>query len=389
MKEKGSILIIFLIGILLISIVVLTYIFLAHPYKVFGSPIAPFKQGEQVLSEKISYLIKNPTVGDRIIFTPQKNAGTYIGIIIQAEESSGSTKYHIASSTGKNPWIITKPEIDGKIYYPPVSQQVINQVLATIPTPTQTAPTPTTTQTISKSPSPTTTSPSTKTPTLTQQKLSPTPTNQTLKRITISGFTYEDRNDDGSFNSDDPKVPYMQVNAYDSSKPTDQISTVFSEVDGNFSISLSVWGDLILTPKTYNNFRPKGGTQQFSTSRSGIQFGFRSASAPVANQVGIIEGDIFQDSNRNGTRDSGEQGIYFYKLYLLDSSGNYYQNTESAQTTDAGGHFKYINLPADRTFTIRLSNPTGAYTIERAETNITLTSTNTQNTNVQIPVVQN
>lgn len=218
---------------------------------------------------------------------------------------------------------------------------------------------------------------------------SPTPT-PAFRKITLAGFSYEDRNDDGVMNSDDPKLPYMSFFLYDSYKPAEQISTVFSDVEGNFSISLDVRGSLIIKPTSYNNFRPKGDSQQFSSSNSSIQFGFRSASAPVSNQVGIIEGDIFNDINQNNSKDSAEQGVYFYKLYLIDDQGNYYENTSQyAQATDASGHFKYQNLPTGRSYTIRLSNPTSDYIITRPETIITLTNNSTQDTNVQIPVFKN
>lgn len=252
----------------------------------------------------------------------------------------------------------------------------------------QQAPTP---SAISPSPTPSGTSlptpPSSPQPTpKSAPKTTPTPTPPAFKSVTISGFAYEDRNDDGLFNSDDPKLKYMQFYLYDSYDAQTQISTIFSDENGNFSITLQVRKGLIVRPTTYNNFRPRGGQLEFASSTSNIEFGFRSASAPVVSQVGIIEGDIFQDSNKNGARDSNESSIYFYKLYLKDNYGSGYNTVENAQTTDAGGHFKFINLPIDRTYTIWLSNPTGAYTIPKPETTISLTSTKTEEKNIQIPV---
>ena len=215
----------------------------------------------------------------------------------------------------------------------------------------------------------------------------PIPTVPPLRPITVNGFVYEDRNNDGIFNSDDPGLPNMQLFLYDSYSPSIQISTVYSDSNGNFSITLNVRSGIIVHPTAYNNFVPKTGDKKFSNTSSGAQFGFRSASAPVANQnIGIIEGNVFQDANRNMSRDGGENTTYFYKLYLQDGQGNYFNTVENAQTTDAGGHFKFINLPVPANYTIRLSNPTGAYEILRPETAISLTQTNSQNTNVEIPV---
>lgn len=215
----------------------------------------------------------------------------------------------------------------------------------------------------------------------------PAPTVPPFKSITVSGFAYEDRNDDSLFNSDDPRLPNMQFFLYDGYNPSVQISTTYSDSSGSFSITLNVRGGIIIHPTASNNFAPKTGDKKLSGSTSGIQFGFRSASAPVANQnVGIIEGNIFQDSNRNGGRDSGENSIYFYKLYLIGSGGNYYNTDQNAQTTDSGGHFRFVNLPVPGTYTLQLSNPTGDYEILRPDTTITLTSTQTENKNVEIPV---
>jgi len=184
--------------------------------------------------------------------------------------------------------------------------------------------------------------------------------------------------------SDDPKIPYMQMYFYDSIKPSVQLNTVFSDVNGNFTNSLSILGNMVLTPTTYNNFRPRGGSLTFSGNDSNIKVGFRSASAPAANLTGIIEGDIYQDTNRNNNRDNGESSTYFYKLYLVDSNGNYYNTVENAQTTDSGGHFKWVNLPADRTFTIKLSGMD--VIIDKSEYSYTLSGTHTQEVGIQIPI---
>ena len=215
----------------------------------------------------------------------------------------------------------------------------------------------------------------------------PAPTVPPFRSVTVSGFVYEDRNNDGIFNSDDPALPNMQFYLYDSYNPSEQISSVNSDSNGNFSITLNVRKGIIVHPTAYGNFVPKTGDKTFLSNSIGSQFGFRSASAPVPNQnIGIIEGNVFHDANRNLSRDGGENTTRFYKLYLQDSQGNYFNTVENAQTTDEGGHFKYINLPVPATYTIRLSNPTGAYEILKPETTISLTLTNSQNTDVGIPV---
>lgn len=206
----------------------------------------------------------------------------------------------------------------------------------------------------------------------------------TMHQVTVSGFAYEDRNDNGIMDSDDPKLPNMQIYFYDVAKPSVQINTVFTDANGNFSNTIDVIQGIIVKPTTYNNFRPRGDAMTFAGNYNGIQIGFRSASAPAPNLNGILEGIIFKDANSNSVRDSGEASTYFYKLYLLDASGNYYNTVEGAQATDAGGHFKFANLPTDRTFTIRLSNPD--VNIPKTEYQFSLNASHTQETNIEIPI---
>ena len=366
--KPGKIFSIFILGFVSLALI---FAFLAYPHRVKGEPIELFKKDGYVLSEKISYLFQAPRVGDRVIFVKDDNGFDFLGIITDVESENGIKKYTILSSPGKQ-WTVAQDRIERKIYFPFVNQAQIQSVITTI--------TPSPTPEISPSSTePTVVPGSTSVPTS-------APTIPPLRSVSISGFAYEDRSDDGLFNSDDPKLPYMQFYLYDSFESEKQISTIYSNESGDFSIKLNVRGDLIVKPTTYNNFRPRGGQLEFATSTSGIEFGFRSVGAPVASQVGIIEGDVFQDSNRNGARDGGEQGIYFYKLYLLDSSNNYYNTDRNTQTTDSGGHFKFVNLPTGRSYTLRLSNPTRDYIIDRSETSITLTSSQTQFAKLQIPV---
>lgn len=239
------------------------------------------------------------------------------------------------------------------------------------------SPTPTVIPTLKASPSPNLISVPTK---------PPAPTIPPLRAITVSGFAYEDRTDDGIFNSDDPGLANMQFYFFDTYN-SQQVSTTYSNSSGNFSITLQVRGNLLIRPTNYNNFVAKSSDKTISSSQSGLQFRFRSASAPVpAQNIGILEGNIYHDANRNRSRDSGEANVHFYKLYLKDGSGNYFNTIENAQTTDAGGHFKYMNIPVPGTYTLQMSNPTGAFEILQPETTFSLSNTVFQNTNIEIPV---
>lgn len=250
--------------------------------------------------------------------------------------------------------------------------QPVNQPLVTnTPSPS--------TGSINKSSSP---SASAKVPTV-QTTAKPTPI-PTPRSITLSGYAYEDRNNNGKFDADDIKLPIRDLHWYDTTKPAQKI-LFQTDSSGNFLITYSVLGNLGVEGYVWNNLTPINGTQVFSKNTDNIVIEFRSTNASEQVGAGVIEGDIFQDSNRNGSRDNGESGIYFYKLYLVDSGGGIRNTAEGTQTTDQGGHFKYTNLPYG-TYKIQLLNPTGQYVIEKLETSITLSSTNSSVTNIQIPV---
>ncbi|MFH0937443.1 MAG: S26 family signal peptidase [Candidatus Daviesbacteria bacterium] len=129
MKQKGFAGVILLIFIALILLFGLGYFFVAKPYKVAGSEVVfPFKPGEQLLSEKITYLFQKPQVGDRVIFLPQDNFPDYVGIITKIENENNVTSYTIISTGKGQPWIISADKIRGKIYFPFLNQEELVKI---------------------------------------------------------------------------------------------------------------------------------------------------------------------------------------------------------------------------------------------------------------------
>jgi hypothetical protein len=173
-------------------------------------------------------------------------------------------------------------------------------------------------------------------PSSTEQMTSVSQTAASPRSITVSGFAYEDRSNDGLFNSDDPKLRDMQFYIYDSFDNR-WVNTIYSEGDGLFTVTMNVKGDLILKPTCSNNFCPKDVSKKFSSSATGQQFAFRSGGAPTGENNGQIEGDIIAGSRQ-------------YKFYILDKEGNYFTNIEYS-----GNHFKVQNLPNNKTYIIRVS----------------------------------
>lgn len=129
MNQGGlaSILIVLLIAVLF---VVFSFFFLTSPHKVAGDPIAPFKNGEYLLSEKITYLFREPQVGDRVIFFPTTQGINYLGIITKVNEDQDVRTYNLVSGAKGTTWTISPEKINSRIYYPFVSEEEIADVLS-------------------------------------------------------------------------------------------------------------------------------------------------------------------------------------------------------------------------------------------------------------------
>ena len=124
-QQKGLIGIIIIVFVTLVISLVLGYMFLAKLYTVSGDKVVlPFKPGELLLGEGITYLFRKPTIGDRVVFTPENSGGLdFIGIITQVENKDNVTVYAIIS-TGKGvPWTVSIDKIKKRIYFPFIDQK--------------------------------------------------------------------------------------------------------------------------------------------------------------------------------------------------------------------------------------------------------------------------
>lgn len=107
----------------LISSAVMYYFFL-QPMQVVGlNPIEPFKNGQQLFSERVSYLFIEPKVGDAVVFRTSANNMSNFGIITKKDTQSNIKTYQIISTkTQQKPWEVSEGEIIARIYYPVVTK---------------------------------------------------------------------------------------------------------------------------------------------------------------------------------------------------------------------------------------------------------------------------
>ena len=79
---------------------------------------------------------------------------------------------------------------------------------------------------------------------------------------------------------------------------------------------------------------------------------------PTTQAKGSISGNLFNDLNGNGSRQSGEPNLSGRKFYIDSNKNGKLDSGEPTATTDSNGNYKFSNLAAG-TYRIRQSLPSG------------------------------
>lgn len=130
-NQKGLTQVVIILSVAVFAII-FSYFFLTSPHKVGGQPIQPFKEGELLLSEKITYLFKSVQIGDRVIFFPTTRKIDHLGIIVGIEEKGDIKTYKIVSGKKGTIWSVSPEKITGRIYYPFVSKEEIDSIISSL-----------------------------------------------------------------------------------------------------------------------------------------------------------------------------------------------------------------------------------------------------------------
>lgn len=105
--------------ILIITSVVLVGLilyFVAAPHKISGQPDLPFHNGQIIWSNRLTYLIRAPKLGERIIFYPTNSNVSYLGLIVQVSDGESKEFYSVQTSSNKEPVPVLRNQIISKIY---------------------------------------------------------------------------------------------------------------------------------------------------------------------------------------------------------------------------------------------------------------------------------
>jgi hypothetical protein len=154
-------------------------------------------------------------------------------------------------------------------------------------------------------------------------------------------------NASGAMNFSSAITNYLQPGSYGSTFST----MAFGEAKINLPAVLSSLGASPCTSFVSMQVQSRSSS---SISSALIDYG---GPQPVSVQSCAVSGQKFEDSNANGTKDSGESGLSGWTFYL-DSNNNGVQDSgEPSAVTGSDGNYHILNVPAG-TYTVRESPTT-------------------------------
>ncbi|MGA2500413.1 MAG: SdrD B-like domain-containing protein, partial [Tepidisphaeraceae bacterium] len=163
----------------------------------------------------------------------------------------------------------------------------------------------------------------------------------------ISGEVFADSNGDGTLDSGEAGLAgwtaYLDTNGNGQldAGETSQITAA----NGGYSftgLSAGTYTVRIVQQAGYQTTAPAGGyysvAVQSGTAATAKNFG--------SFQLGSISGEVFTDTNGNGTLDTGETGLAGWTVYLDANANGQFDAGETSQITGAGGGYSFTGLSA-------------------------------------------
>jgi uncharacterized repeat protein (TIGR01451 family) len=222
----------------------------------------------------------------------------------------------------------------------------------------------------------------------------------------LAGFVFVDENHSGDFDAGDLLVPGAVITLQDANgNPVTDINgnvvgPQTTDANGAFSFTnlkdgtyqlLESYDDAAHMLMDGNDFPGLINGVQDTTAKAdpvpgdrifnivltggvaGTQYRFGECPCPPAPTVATINGFVYLDANKNGVKDTSEQGLAGVTVQLTDLNGNAVRdingNLVGNLLTDANGFYQFLNLPAG-SYRVNelLSQPTfqGQLTLEGA-----------------------
>ena len=165
-----------------------------------------------------------------------------------------------------------------------------------------------------------------------------------FQTVAVSGQIFDDVNDSGSFNTNDPVLSGWTVNLL---KGADQVvQTAKTDSSGDFLFSGVGPGTYTVAEVVQSGYAETSSPSTYSLTTTGGQ---DVTGLDFGNfQQWSVSGTLFEDSNQDGTLDDGETGLSGWTVNLSNSSNQ----VVATATTDSQGNYSFNNLPSG-TYTIQ------------------------------------
>lgn len=198
---------------------------------------------------------------------------------------------------------------------------------------------------------------------------------QTPTTASLSGRVFLDYNNSGTFNGPDTGLSGVTLTLSGPNLTTP--ITVQTDASGNFTFSNVPAGTYTLTetqPTTPANQTGRttagtsGGTVNVNTISNVVLTANQTATGYLFAEIPLLStgGSVYEDTNGNGRRDTGENGIQGVTITLTGTSIVNGTITPRTTTTDESGNYSFADLTPG-TYTLAETQPTGF--IDGQETN--------------------
>lgn len=232
-------------------------------------------------------------------------------------------------------------------------------------------------------------------PTISQILSKPSVTSTPGFSATIDGYLYFDENNNNNRESYEKGAMGKTIIAWEKTSTGVQFAASnITNDDGYFKITVKKIGSYLVnlsSSETSINYIDPTNRQvivskNLEMQRVNIAWVPRGKSNQEQGpNEGIIQGITFSDVNRNGVKDNGENGIYFFKINLYKLSDNSFVSTT---VSDDNGSFTFTNLPVTN-YKVEADNPSGQYTITKSSATANLTQDHKLDSAAQLGVIKN
>lgn len=98
------------------TFVVIWYYFIQFN-KVLGNPPAPLKSGQLLISDRVTFLLRDPQFRDVVVFD-NGNGAEFVGIVDYVADHSDPKPYKVVSKEGGDQWQLAKYQITKHVWFP-------------------------------------------------------------------------------------------------------------------------------------------------------------------------------------------------------------------------------------------------------------------------------